>query len=243
MKLINYLLIASFCTYCFSCVQPGQSESVSVADSVSVNKIPEDAIQLEVDTLFSVVTWIGSKPTGKHNGIISINGGDLYVLKNEIVGGTITFNIQSLLIRDISKDSEKYLKLYDHLMSEDFFQVDSFPTGSFQITKIIPFDSTLLTPEEAQFQSDNAPASLQEFMDPNPTHLVTGNLNLRGVSKSISFPAIIQVSQGKIKAEAKFNINRTDWNLNYDSEANVLDKAKDKFIYNTVNVGFSLRSK
>lgn len=45
-----------------------------------------------------------------------------------------------------------------------------------------------------------------------------------------------------LKALANFNINRTDWGLMYGDEASVADKAKDQFIYNTVNVGFTLEA-
>ena len=41
-------------------------------------------------------------------------------------------------------------------------------------------------------------------------------------------------------AKAKFNIDRTNWGLMYGDEASVVDKAKDKFIYNTVNVSFDI---
>jgi accessory colonization factor AcfC len=47
---------------------------------------------------------------------------------------------------------------------------------------------------------------------------------------------------GVLKAKANFNINRTDWGLMYGDEAGAVDKAKDKFIYNTVNVGFELEA-
>lgn len=74
----------------------------------------------------------------------------------------------------------------------------------------------------------------------NPTHTITGNLTMRGTTKSVSFPAKVSVDANSIVAEAKFNIDRTDWNLSYGDESSVVDKAQDKFIYNTVNVGFSL---
>ena len=45
-----------------------------------------------------------------------------------------------------------------------------------------------------------------------------------------------------LKAEGKFNIDRTRWNISYQDESSVLDKLKDQFIYNTVNVGFSIEA-
>jgi len=42
--------------------------------------------------------------------------------------------------------------------------------------------------------------------------------------------------------EAKFNIDRTNWNIKYGEEASVTDKIKDKFIYDTVNLGFTVEA-
>ena len=59
---------------------------------------------------------------------------------------------------------------------------------------------------------------------------------------SIAFPAKLIVEEGIIKAEAKFNIDRTLWGVMYGDEASVADKAKDKFVYNTVNIGLILEA-
>jgi len=45
-----------------------------------------------------------------------------------------------------------------------------------------------------------------------------------------------------VSAKAGFNINRTDWGLAYGDEATAVDKAKDKFIYNTVSVNFDIKA-
>ena len=44
---------------------------------------------------------------------------------------------------------------------------------------------------------------------------VTGNLELHGVTKSITFPATIVVEDGRITAEAEFFIRRTDFGILY----------------------------
>jgi accessory colonization factor AcfC len=50
----------------------------------------------------------------------------------------------------------------------------------------------------------------------------------------------VSMMDGELSAKAKFNIDRTEWNLSYGDEANAVDKAKDKFIYNTVNIGLEV---
>ncbi|NMM49316.1 YceI family protein [Marinigracilibium pacificum] len=193
----------------------------------------------------SKVTWIGSKPTGKHNGMIPVTEGELFIENGTITSGSFTMNIKGLEVLDLENDPNKEDdmndKLTGHLMSEDFFAADSFPTASFEITEVKAFDAETMKVEgKEQFETEFKPANAEEFMIENPTHWVSGNLTMRGTTKNIAFPASVSVEGDKVTAEAKFNIDRTDWGLMYGDEASVADKAKDKFIYNTVNVGINL---
>ena len=52
--------------------------------------------------------------------------------------------------------------------------------------------------------------------------LVTGNLTLHGVTKQISFPATIQVSDDAVEVAADFFINRYDFDIKYPGKANDL---------------------
>lgn len=75
---------------------------------------------LVVNAESSMVTWIGSKPTGKHNGTINITAGEVSVSGTDIVAGNFTFDITSLKALDLEEGSENYQKLTGHLMSADF---------------------------------------------------------------------------------------------------------------------------
>jgi polyisoprenoid-binding protein YceI len=70
--------------------------------------------------------------------------------------------------------------------------------------------------------------------------MVTGNLTMRGTTKSVTFPANVMMQGDKVMAKAMFNIDRTAWGLMYGDEGSITDQAKDKFIYNTVTVGLDL---
>lgn len=202
----------------------------------------ENAMALVVNAENSMVTWIGSKPAGKHNGTINITDGEVSVSDNDIVAGNFTFDITSLTSLDLEEGSENYQKLTGHLMSADFFDAETHPTASFEVTGVKPFSADELMADEVQFETDNKPATLSEVMVDNPTHFISGNLTMRGTTKNITFPASVSLENGMLKAMANFNIDRTDWGLMYGDEASVADKAKDQFIYNTVNVGFELEA-
>ncbi len=225
--------------FIISCTPSQQGTSVEASEQEAGIILNDSAEIAVVDTLMSVITWIGSKPTGKHNGIIRITAGTVAIQADTVASGAITINLTSLRVMDM--DSSGNNKLTRHLLSKDFFDTENHPMGQFEVSHITPYDSMQIITKE-EFVTENTPALLKAFMVRNPTHLISGNLTLRGITKNITFPAEINVSPSKVKMEAKFNIDRTDWNLSYRSEAKAVDKAKDKFIYNTVNVGFNLEA-
>ena len=78
--------------------------------------------------------------------------------------------------------------LTGHLKSEDFFDAPNFPTAT--------FNSTAIEAAETGYS-------------------VTGNLNLHGVEKSITFPAEITVDNGHVMVAAEFSIKRFDFGIEY----------------------------
>ena len=223
----------------FSCGPKGST--VETSDAKAVAKA-EDATEIAVNTAVSHVTWIGSKPAGKHNGTIGITCGDISLKGNEIVAGKFTIDIKSLKNLDMEEGSEYYNKLVGHLMSGDFFDAENHPEATFEITGASIYNQASLDADKAEYETDNKPASLSEVMVENPTHFISGNLTMRGTTKNITFPAAVSIENGVVKAKANFNIDRTEWGLMYGNEASVADKAKDSFIYDTVNVGFELEA-
>ena len=86
-------------------------------------------------------------------------------------------------------------RLTGHLKNQDFFDVPRFPTSTFVSTAI-------------------------ESRETNS--LVTGNLTLHGVTKQISFPAQIQVSDEAVSINANFVLNRFDFDIKYAGKADDL---------------------
>lgn len=229
-------LLAVFAVACGS-----KSNTVETSEAKEVASA-DDATAITVNTQNSMVTWIGSKPTGKHNGSISIADGEIMVNNSEIVGGNFTIDITSLKALDMEEGTDGYNNLVGHLMSPDFFDAENHPTATFEVTEVKPFSAANLSADKDEYDSENKPAALSEVMVENPTHFISGNLTMRGTTKNITFPAHVEMNNGVIKAKANFNIDRTAWGLSYNTEANFVDQAKDKMIYDTVNVGFELEA-
>ena len=86
-------------------------------------------------------------------------------------------------------------RLTAHLKNDDFFDVPNHPISTFVVTSV------------------GAAGSEQT---------VTGNLTLRGVTRSISFPSTVRVADDAVTVQAEFAINRKDFNVNYAGRADDL---------------------
>ena len=114
-------------------------------------------------------------------------------------GGFSKFSGQALLdgksLKSVSFDIDtaslftEFDKLTTHLKSPDFFEVRRFPTAKFESTKIEPG---------------------------NGAAQIIGKLTLHGVTKEVSFPAKIEVSEAGLKVTSEFTINRLDYGISYD---------------------------
>jgi polyisoprenoid-binding protein YceI len=100
-------------------------------------------------------------------------------------------------------------RLTGHLKSEDFFDVETHP--------------------EARFKSTSIRATEDGWE-------VTGNLDLHGVQKSITFPATIEVGADQVTARAEFFLKRFDWDIVYPGKP-------DDLIRDEVVVRFDLTAK
>jgi len=93
-----------------------------------------DGIKKEINVESSKVIWKGYKVTGSHQGTIAIKTGNLVFDNNELVGGSFTINMSSIIVTDLEGEYKE--KLEGHLKSDDFFGVENFPTASLIFTKV-----------------------------------------------------------------------------------------------------------
>ncbi|MGD1959927.1 MAG: YceI family protein [Fulvivirga sp.] len=239
MKKLSILSVLAF-GILTSCGPKTEGTDAEVSEAQEVAETSLAAANFNLDTDASKVTWIGSKPVGKHNGYIPISEGNIKLEEGAIVGGTIVINVAGLQNEDLAADSTMKGKLEGHLLSDDFFAAGEFPSAEFVITSVEPYAANEFVEDKEEIEFEYKPAAASEHMVEAPSHKITGNLTMRGTTLSVSFPASVNISDNAITASAKFNIDRTRWGLSYGEEATITEQAKDKFIYNTVNVGFDL---
>lgn len=90
---------------------------------------------------------------------------------------------------DANSLTTEFDKLTTHLKSPDFFEVRRYPTAKFESTKIT-----------------SGSAGTQ----------ITGQLTLHGVTKEITIPAKVEVTDAGLNLKSEFTINRLDFGINYD---------------------------
>ncbi len=200
----------------FSC-NSNDAKNAETADKKEVTEVEGTAYT--VDTT-STVTWTGSKPTGQHIGLIPLQEGSLIVNNDSLVGGNFVLDITRLSNKDLASDADNQAKLEGHLKSPDFFEVAKYPQANFVITNV------------SRFVSDSTKPALMK----DATHTITGNLTLKDATKSISFPAKVTIDAATAAAQADFNIDRTEWGLNYKGPNN----PQDWVISKTVNVKLNI---
>lgn len=169
---------------------------------------------VKVNTKASTFNWLAKKVTGEHYGTINIQDGILMVDKGKLTGGDFTIEMNSLTNTDGTNAPNQ--RLVTHLKSGDFFDVEKFPTSTFKITKAVPKGG--------------------ENYD------ITGDLTIKGVKQSVTFPAKVKVDgKGNVSAEAKFDVDRTKFGLQYRS-GSFFENLGDKLIYDNFTVDVKIVS-
>ncbi len=224
MKKITITLSAVALAFLASC---GSKTTTNAGEADSAAKATQGSSTLTIDKATSVVEWKGYKSIGyDHFGTINISEGTLSVENGNITAGEFTLDMNSVQSLDKKDAPEEKAKLEGHLKNDDFFNVEKYPTSKFVIT-------------EVKKQED----------DKGNTHIISGNLTIRDVTKNISFPAVIATSEnGIVSAEGAVTINRLDWGINFDKDNLSLSKAaigkiKNGVVENAVDIKINIKTK
>ncbi len=190
-------------------------DTVETGGEKEVKSSTEGSSTYTVDLANSKVEWIGKKVTGQHNGTVDISSGQLSAKNGDLDAGKFEIDFNTIKVLDL-EDAESNAKLTGHLKSDDFFSVEKFPKGTFEITNV-------------EKVSD----------DKGNNYKVNGNLTIKGITKNISFPANVNVTPDKVTATADFNIDRTEWEVKYGS-GKFFEGLGDNMIDDDFNIKFNI---
>lgn len=173
----------------------------------------EGGNEFNVNTNESKINWLGTKPGGEHYGIVKIKNGTLILKDGELTGGNFVIDLRSIENLDIESETWNK-KLVDHLKSEDFFFVEEYPTGMFTITEV------------EKTNSDR--------------YRLTGDLELRGITKTIRFNANVAIENDVLIASTpKLVLDRTQWKIEAMSKS-VFTDLKDRYVDDEMQIEIEL---
>ena len=142
----------------------------------------------------SKIDFTGSKITASHSG-----GFKTFTGKISVADGNIA--PPSSIEIDMNSTWSDSNRLTQHLKSDDFFGVETYPNSKFVLTA--------------------AERSGEEYT-------ITGDLTLHGVTKSIRFPAKISITDEQVSLTAEFSIMRFDFDIVYKGKAD--DLIRDRVV-------------
>jgi polyisoprenoid-binding protein YceI len=157
--------------------------SASTSPSEATSPASVASETLPLDEASSSVDFVGSKVTGKHEGKFQKVSGTIALAGGKAEGSKISIEVDTSTVKT---DQEK---LDGHLKSPDFFDVAKFPKATFTSTQI------------------------KAGGEKGATHTITGDLDLHGVKKTLTFPATITVGADAVTGNAEFSINRKDFGI------------------------------
>jgi polyisoprenoid-binding protein YceI len=189
---IVILLLLALLTY--GCANPAANKPKATVRNVG----PADPTKpaggevLSISPENSKVEFVAAKVTRSHNGSFKQFAGTINLVNSAVEVSRVTIEIEAA---SVVTDEDALTK---HLQTPDFFDVAKYPKATFTSTRIEPSNTG------------------------GATHNVTGNFELHGITKSITFPAIIQVVPDSVSVDADFAINRKDFGLLFPGKADDL---------------------
>ncbi|WP_127846615.1 YceI family protein [Psychroflexus aestuariivivens] len=217
-RLLNSALILSIALGTIACKSDKKTET---SEAEKASEKSEESLTYNLNTDESVVNWVGSKPTGKHNGIVKLQDGVINVKDGMIEGGSFVLDMETITVQDLEgddkKDLENHLKGTVEGKKDDFFNVEKYPTASFEITDVSKKEGKMM---------------------------MSGNLTLKGQTKNISFPVDMSMSNDKSEMKLMSDeivLDRTEWGIKFMSKSFV-DNLGDKFIDDNIKISFGLKA-
>ena len=177
----------------------GEAPAAAPAPSAVVDEAPKAAAAptakgptaRKVVDLTGTIGFVGSKVSGSHGGVFQEWSGGVLVGET-LETAKLSFEVQvASVFSDPDERSPWSEKLDKHFINEDFFHADKFPLATFFSKKIA------------------------KGAEGDATHTISGDLTMRGVTRPVSFPATVSLTDIEVKAKAEFTINRKEWGIVY----------------------------
>lgn len=206
-----------------ACAGAGETEDVSVepvaVDTPTVEPVDEptsesteaatteneadagEEVTYVIDPAASTVSWYGSKPIGaSETGTVQVAEGELSFTGDQFADGAVVIDMQT--IETTSQEGGMAQRLVGHLMSDDFFGVETYPSAQLEIQSVEPTDV------ENQY-------------------LVKADLTIKETTKPIEFITDVDVADDTLSATADIVVDRAEFDVRYGSGSFFSDLGDD----------------
>jgi polyisoprenoid-binding protein YceI len=143
-----------------------------------------DPVRFQVQPEASELTFKATSRLQNASGRFHRFAGDVTVDPANLATARVTLSVEAASI------DTGITRRDNHLRTEDFFDVDRYPTISFQSVRV----------EGA-----------------GPRFTLVGRLTMRGVTREITVPVSVEVAGDTLTASGEFAVNRQDYGLSYTS--------------------------
>jgi polyisoprenoid-binding protein YceI len=164
-----------------------------------------------VDVSQSEIGWSAKSVSGSHNGKIQLAKADVQLQNGQVIAVNVVADMKTISVDDIT-DPQHNQDFIQHITTEDFFEVEKFPTATFQSTEVKPGASG--------------------------TWAIAGKLMIKGVTRDVSFTASSAADGTAL--QATLPIDRTTFGIVYGAQGQ-RGSEKDWFIHDEFLMTVNLR--
>ena len=161
----------------------------------------------KVDTAKTKLVWVGKKVTGQHTGAVSAKSGNLVFKGEELVGGEVIVDMNTITCTDIT-DAKTNGDFLGHIKSPDFYDVAKHP--------------------EAKLVIKSAKKSGKNYA-------VVADLTIKGKTAPVNFSLEVVKSDKTVSGKTKLVFDRTVWDIRYGS-GKFFKGLGDKVIHDEIEV-------
>ncbi|TGV03729.1 YceI family protein [Flavivirga rizhaonensis] len=168
--------------------------------------------RIEIDTTKSVVKWTGSNlfKYNKHFGTVKFINGHIIKSNDVILGGRFEIDMNTIVNTD-GKYNEMLVK---HLKNQDFFDVEKYLIATIKFTEVVHKNVNTIK--------------------------VKANLTIKNITNEIDFNITFKVIDGTYEMNSKFIIDRTLWDIEYESKG-LFANIKDDIISDAIEFEVDLK--
>lgn len=217
-NVINSMLVLALVASAFSCKSDKKTETSEAKDTTETTEMADT---YNVDVEQSKINWVGSKPAGEHNGIVSLSEGQLMVFDEQVTSGEVVIDMTTIEVQDLEgqdkKDLENHLMGYSNGKEDHFFNVTKYPEARFEITGV----------ETVENQT-----------------MLSGNLTLKDTTKNITFPVEVSMNEADdslMLTSDEIILDRTEWGIKFMSKS-AIENLGDNFISDQIKISFDLKA-